>query len=194
MANNKIQFGMVVDKLEKRDYTVDDLTANVFFWNYFNPNVSCYGYSQQSSAQPESHAIEIARTRLGIQPEESQRVCFYGTYVNSNVWRHQGSQYRVHSQLIFDLEQPLGEWEVQLVFDEGKKMLVMETPQMVKKDRSKDNQFWSFSAADFNRIIVTKKTKFFITGAMWRSTPAPASGTFSAIPMQSRENNSENDV
>jgi len=111
-----------------------------------------------------------------FQPDESNRVCYYGAYRNTNVWRHHGSQYRVHAQVIFELSEPLGEWEVQLVFDEGKKMLVLETPQMVKRDKSKDSQYWSFGPADFNPVIMSRTTKFFMTGAMWRSAPAPHSG------------------
>ena len=76
------------------------------------------------------------------------------------------------------MPEPLGEWEVQLVFDDGKKMLIMETPQMVKKDRSQDGQYWSFSSADFNQVLMTKTTKFFMSGAMWRSGPAPESGIY----------------
>jgi len=58
---------MVVDKLEKRDYEVDDLTANVFFWNFVNPNASCWGFQQQSITAMGAHHDEISRTRLGIQ-------------------------------------------------------------------------------------------------------------------------------
>ena len=67
MKDNKVQFGMVVDKLEKRDYDVSDLTANVFFWNYLNPNASCWGFSQQSISNMGPHHEDISRTRLGIQ-------------------------------------------------------------------------------------------------------------------------------
>ena len=176
MKDNKVQFGMVVDKLEKRDYAVSDLTAKIFFWNYLNLNASCWGYLQQSQTKLGPHDDDISRTRLGIQPDEPGRVCYYGAYKNTNIWKHSGTQYRIHAQVIFDIADPLGEWEVQLVFDEGKKMLVLETPQMVKRDRSQDGQYWSFGPADFNQVIMTKNTKFFLTGAMWRTAPAPESG------------------
>ena len=46
--DNKLQFGMVVDKLERRDYQVDDLEARVTYWNYFYANASCWGYEKDS--------------------------------------------------------------------------------------------------------------------------------------------------
>ena len=39
---------MVVDKLERRDYQVDDLEARVTYWNYFYANASCWGYEKDS--------------------------------------------------------------------------------------------------------------------------------------------------
>ena len=56
---------------------------------------------------------------------------------------------------------------------------------MVKRDRSRDNMFWSFGSADFNQVIMTKDVKFFMTGAMWRSAPGPHSS------MKLYENNSK---
>ena len=87
------------------------------------------------------------------------------------------SQYRVHASLEFELTDPLGEWEVELVFENAKKMLVLETPQMTKKDKSTDGRYWSFVSKDFNDVIVQKELKFFMSGAMWRSAPAPSTGS-----------------
>ena len=45
------------------------------------------------------HEDDITRTRLGIQPEDPERICYYGAFQNTNIWKHSGTQYRVHSQV-----------------------------------------------------------------------------------------------
>jgi len=175
--HSKVEFGMVIDKIERRDYSVEDLSASVYFWNYNYPNASCWASDINSKIKAtSSHQEEITRTRLGIQPaKETEKYCYYGTYENTNVWKHSGSQYRVHGHVEFELPVPLGDWEIQLVWDEGRKMVVLETPQMVKNDKSTDGQYWSFRAQEYNEVIYSKKVKFFVQGAMWRSAPAARS-------------------
>jgi hypothetical protein len=90
---NKIEFGMVVDKLERRDYEASELSANVFFWKNYNPEAACWGFSAQSINQRSAHHDEITSTKLGIQPEDKAKSCYYGEYSNTNVWKHTGSQF-----------------------------------------------------------------------------------------------------
>ena len=50
---------------------------------------------------------------------------------------------------------------------------------MVKLDRSSDGMYWSFGPQDYNKEIFREDVKFFLQGAMWRSSPAPRSGEIS---------------
>lgn len=124
--NSKLKFGMVIDKIERRDYDISDLKANVFFWNHNYPSAACWGADVGSTQNLlSSHIDEITRTRLKIQPENSEKYCYYGEYENTNIWKHSEKQWRVQGHVSFDLPVPLANWEVQLVWDEGRKMVIL---------------------------------------------------------------------
>ena len=127
--------------------------------------------------KPKSFAI-VSNLVLFTQSHKMINLIIDGKYENTNVWKHSGSQYRVHGHVEFDLPVALGEWEVQLVFDDGRKMVIMETPQMIKNDRSTDGQYWSFRAQEYNQVLFSKNVKFFVQGAMWRTAPGPRSSKF----------------
>ena len=47
-----------------------------------------------------------------------------GKYENTNIWKHSQKVWKVQGHISFELPVPLAEWEVQLVWDEGKKMAI----------------------------------------------------------------------
>ena len=47
-----------------------------------------------------------------------------GKYENTNIWKHSEKVWKVQGHISFELPVPLAEWEVQLVWDEGKKMAI----------------------------------------------------------------------
>jgi len=157
--SSKVKFGMVIDKIERRDYEIDDLTANVYFWNYNYPDASCWGSDIGSTKNLLStHIDEITRTRLHIQPENSEKYCYYGKYENTNIWKHSEKIWKVQGHISFDLPVPLAEWEVQLVWDEGKKMAVAgNCSKYVTLTRANVEGFKWWALVCFLTIFLTKK-------------------------------------
>jgi hypothetical protein len=83
---NGVKFGMVVDNLEQRDYGTDELSANLFLWNFYNEDAACWSLSEDSILA--RSAVKEQSTRSELDPVSDERTCFKGKYYNTNIWKH----------------------------------------------------------------------------------------------------------